>query len=145
MGARSTAGWAGEGSRPAVGRDGRERLPRGRRALTMNNEHERAVPSPLATRPTAMPLNVVALELSLSPSRVFAPCPAPLSISYAKNDMRFFVAMDSITGRKFRSRENRYRSTSPRFIPFVFLRFLLIINRNLFFFNIVPCNNTILF
>lgn len=54
--------------------DNRERLPRGRRALTMNNEHERAVPSPLATRPTAVPLNVVALELSLSPSRVFAPC-----------------------------------------------------------------------
>lgn len=81
----------------------------------MNNEHERAVPSPLATRPTAMPLNVVALELSLSPSRVFAPC-TPF---YFLREKRYaLLCRDGFYNgrRKFRSRENRHRSTSPRFI-----------------------------
>lgn len=71
--------------------------------------------------------------------------PAPLSISYAKNDTRFFVAMDSITGEE---NFDRGKIVIDRllqdlsfdcnfFIPFVFLRFLLIINRNLFFFNVI--------
>lgn len=68
--------------------DNRERLPRGRRALTMNNEHERAVPSPLATRPTAVPLNVVAsIRVSLHPATPFY---------MVENDTRFFMdSMDS--------------------------------------------------